>query len=501
MKRFATILSGSALALLLASPLSAQRVVNLTLQSAVEMAMDDSYQVRRVRLDILRTRKELEAERAGLKSNVSLNFNLPQFEQISEQRWNSSLGRNEIVGENSRRWQMDFTIEQPLILMGYPTNGYLSLNNRVYRYTQIEDDSHDLTYYNRYFVRYRQPLFQPNALKNSLERAELNLQDSELDFQGDAIGIIQNVTGDFYDLFEALYEIALAEQHVENLEGALAVAEARAAADPGRMIEASQVQVALSNALSEVQEARSDYRIRSSGIKPNLGLLPSDSISIDLGVIEVDPIAIDLDQAIELGVTLRPQLRLLEIQRRQNELSLSTVKGRDSFRLNVELTYGREMQDPSFDGLMSDPRNSYTVGVSGTLPIWDWGARRARIEAQEIVLQRTDLSIEETREQIEIGIRNTVANLDEYQRRAQSMEDNLLLAREVSASSLEQYQSGAITVLDLLQSYEREDDTARNFLDAYMGYRDALLTLQRMTYYDFESQMPVLDRYGVQVAG
>lgn len=501
MKRFATILSGSALALLLASPLSAQRVVNLTLQSAVEMAMDDSYQVRRVRLDILRTRKELEAERAGLKSNVSLNFNLPQFEQISEQRWNSSLGRNEIVGENSRRWQMDFTIEQPLILMGYPTNGYLSLNNRVYRYTQIEDDSHDLTYYNRYFVRYRQPLFQPNALKNSLERAELNLQDSELDFQGDAIGIIQNVTGDFYDLFEAQYEIALAEQHVENLEGALAVAEARAAADPGRMIEASQVQVALSNALSEVQEARSDYRIRSSGIKPNLGLLPSDSISIDLGVIEVDPIAIDLDQAIELGVTLRPQLRLLEIQRRQNELSLSTVKGRDSFRLNVELTYGREMQDPSFDGLMSDPRNSYTVGVSGTLPIWDWGARRARIEAQEIVLQRTDLSIEETREQIEIGIRNTVANLDEYQRRAQSMEDNLLLAREVSASSLEQYQSGAITVLDLLQSYEREDDTARNFLDAYMGYRDALLTLQRMTYYDFESQMPVLDRYGVQVAG
>ena len=90
-----------------------------------------------------------------------MNFSLPQFEQISEQRWNSVLQRNEIVGENSRRWQMDFSIQQPLILMGYPTNGYLSLNNRVYRYTQIEEDEHDLTYYNRYFVQYRQPLFQP----------------------------------------------------------------------------------------------------------------------------------------------------------------------------------------------------------------------------------------------------------------------------------------------------------------------------------------------------
>ena len=111
MKRLPTILGGATLALLIAAPLSAQRVVDLTLESAVEMAMDDSYQVRRVRLDILRTRKELESERAGLKSNVSLNFNLPQFEQVSEQRWNSTLGRNEIVGENSRRWQMDFTIE------------------------------------------------------------------------------------------------------------------------------------------------------------------------------------------------------------------------------------------------------------------------------------------------------------------------------------------------------------------------------------------------------
>src|SRR5690606_3635725 len=202
-----------------------------------------------------------------------------------------------------------------------------------------------------------------------------------------------------------------------------------------------------------------------------------DSIVIDPGVLQIEPIQVDVARAIDLGVTLRPQLRQLEIQRRQNELNLSNVRGRDAFRLNVELTYGREMQDPSFDGLMSDPRNSYTLGVSGSLPIWDWGERRARIEAEEIVLQRTDLSIEETREQIEIGIRNTVANLEEYQRRAESMEQNLVLARDVSTSSLEQYQTGTITVLDLLQSYEREDDTARNFLEAYMGYRNALLTL------------------------
>jgi outer membrane protein TolC len=166
--------------------------------------------------------------------------------------------------------------------------------------------------------------------------------------------------------------------------------------------------------------------------------------------------------------------------------------------MDVELTYGREMQDPQFQQLLDQPKNSYTVAVTGTLPIWDWGERRARVEAQRLVLDRTDLSIEQTREQIEVGITNTVRNLAEYQQRAQSMEDNLQLAAQVSAQTLQQYRNGEVTIQDLIQSFNRQEDTAENFVDAYMGYRDAILDLQRMTYYDFETQSPVLERYGLR---
>src|SRR5690606_23232738 len=133
------------LGLLAAAPLSAQsgKKVNLTLESAVRMTIDDSYRVRRLRLDVERTRSLLQAQRAGLKSRVFMNFQTPEFERISESKWNSILGRNEIVREHSQRWQFDFSIEQPVILFGYPTNGYLSLNNRVYRYTQFAEDQEE----------------------------------------------------------------------------------------------------------------------------------------------------------------------------------------------------------------------------------------------------------------------------------------------------------------------------------------------------------------------
>ena len=479
----------------------APRAIDLTLESAVQMTIDDSYRVRRLRIEVDRTRSLLQAERAGLKSRVFLNFASPNFERISENKWNSSLGRNEIVREHSQLWQMDFSVEQPVILLGYPTNGYLSLNNRVYRYTQFADEgdeqTDDIRYYNRYFVRYRQPFFQPNSLKNNLEEAELDLEDSELDFQSDALQIIDDVADAYYDLFEVGYERVIFAELVENLDRAVVIARDRAAADSSRAIEANQAQVALANARSQLQQASSDFRLSSSRMKQRLRLPEDDSLHVAADL-TVTPFEVDVEEAIEYGTSLRPQLRALNIQARKDEINVEQARGNNAFRLNLELTYGREMQDPALRELLNDPSNSYTVGVSGYVPIWDWGARGARVQAQRLNLERTRLSIEETEENIRREIGNVVRNLDEYQQRALNMQENLELARQVSAMSLAQYAEGRGTMVDLVQAFERQAATAENFLEAYLGYRNAVLELQQITYYDFERDMPMLERFQLQ---
>lgn len=492
--------AATALALFFAyAPARAQetsQVVDLTLESAVEMAMDNSYRVRRLRLDVDRTRSLLQAQRAGLKSRVYMNIAAPEFKRISEHRWNSNLQRDEIVRQHSNLWQMDVSVEQPVMILGYPTNGYLSLNNRVYRYNQIRQND-DVTYYNRYFLRYRQPVFQPNALKNNLEEATLELERSELAFQSDAVNIIDDIADEYYNLFELAYERVIYTEHVENLERATAAAQQRIEADPTRAIELSQAQVALANARERLQQARSNFRLAASRMKQRLRLPESDSLAVDPRI-DVTPVVVDVEKAIEYGVTLRPQLRTLDIQRRREEIFLENARGSNSFRMNLEFTYGREMEDPILAELLNEPSNSYTVGVNAYIPIWDWGARSARVQAQKLRLQRTHLSIEETREGIQLEIRNVVQNLDEYQQRAQNMEQNLGLAKSVSEQSLDQYREGKVTMLDLLQAFERQTATADNFLDAYLGYRNAALNLQQMTFFDFENQVPILRRFGLR---
>jgi hypothetical protein len=51
-----------------------------------------------------------------------------------------------------------------------------------------------------------------------------------------------------------------------------------------------------------------------------------------------------------------------------------------------------------------------------------------------------------------------------------------------------------------VQSFRRQADTAQNFLDAYLGWRSALLSIQELTFYDFERGLPLLQSFGFRAS-
>ncbi len=78
------------------------------------------------------------------------------------------------------------------------------------------------------------------------------------------------------------------------------------------------------------------------------------------------------------------------------------------------------------------------------------------------------------------------------------MQENLNFARQITATTLERYRAGDVALVDVLQTVRRESDTADNFLEAYLGLKNALLRLQQLTYYDFERDMPLLERFRIE---
>lgn len=475
--------------------LNGKTTIDLTLHSAVEIAMNKSYRVKQLKMGIEHTRSWLKAEQAGLKSKVYMHVKAPEYKFISEYKWNSEIQKDELVRQNTSLWQMDLSIRQPVILLGYPTNGYLSLNNRTYKYIQ-KDGYDDISYYNRFFIKYEQPFFRPNTLRNAIENAELNLKEQELEFIDDLVDLIDDVADDYYDLFELVYKNQIYKNQLGLLSEIQDVVEIKKSVDNNKTssLELNQIKVKIANTKERILQYQGDLRIEIADMKQRLRLDEETELNVSTEV-ALHEITIDVEDAINKGYTLGPDLQLLSIRKRRDEISLANTRGWNAFNVNLEVTYGLERQSDDYRQIWNDNDNSYSASVNAYIPLWDWGQQKNYIEARKISIRRTELYQEERQSGIKSAIVNSVESLKEYQKRALNMRESMAMARDNAYISLDEYQKGTITVRDLLANVDALIETENNFLDAYLGYRRSLLKLMIHTYYDYENNQPVLDQY------
>lgn len=473
------------------------KVIDLTLDSAIKLSLENSYDIQELRLDIEKSRQKYKAERAGLKSKVELEAQFPEIKTISEYEWDSDLGREILVPKNTRLWGMNFSIRQPLILFGHPTNGYLSLNNRTHRYLQY-GGSKETEYYNKTFLKYEQPLFQANILKNNIENAELNLRNIELNYVEDIVELIDDVTDAYYELFEDSCECVCASNHVKNLEKAEEIAKEIAKTDASRKFELPQVQVELANAKESLAESKSDSESRLAEMKQHLNLSEQDSLVVK-PTIKITPIDVDTEKAINFAYNLSPSLRKIEIDKRKAEIDLINTKAENSLKIDLEVTCGLENSSPDYHNLWKDYDRAYTGLLNVYIPIWDWGQHKAEVAAERIDLKKVNLRKEERKKKIRLEVINDVKRLNDYQKRAMNMRENLKMARETTKVTLRQYRTGEISIQNLLRSFDSEKNSEERFFHAYCGYRKSLRSLVTDTYWDYEHNKPLLSEFGIKM--
>jgi len=471
----------------------AQENRQMTLDTAVDVAMKNSYRIKHLQMNIEANRLWLKSRQAGLKSRVYMNMKMPNLSSSSDFEWDSNENRDVIVRKDTSKWQMDLAVSQPVVIMGYPTNGYLSFNTTTYRYLQ-KNQGNDVDYYNRYYMKFQQPFFQPNYLKNNIEDAELDLQRRELEYVRDRAWTINSIADDYYDFFEYTCNDIVYQTQVDNLNRVEVLANQAALADTTRRIETVQAKVEIANIREDLLKNQSRMRQEGARLKQRLRMSLEDSIFV-VPEFPFKSIIIDLEQAIEFGHNLSPTLRMLGIDRRKNQISVNNAEGWDSFNLNLEMTYGLEKQHDRYQSIWEEFDNSNSIALNAYIPVWDWGRKKTRLEAQKISLRRTELRIEENRTEISSNISIEVENFLELQGRTENMMESRTMAADITEAGVEQYRSGAISIRDVIQMIESQKDTEMNFLDAYQGYRRSLISLMMHTFYDYENGISLLDKF------
>jgi outer membrane protein len=182
--------------------------------------------------------------------------------------------------------------------------------------------------------------------------------------------------------------------------------------------------------------------------------------------------------------------RAIDIERSQFELirtkALNEFKGAVALSLGV---FGDNERAPKiYDVPSVNPR----VAISFSIPIFDWGENRARMDAANTSREIRKIDLEIEKNDIIINIRKVYRNLQNLENQISIAEQNVKNATLTYDLNLERYKNGDLTSIDLNRFQSQLSEKKSTLADALINYKIELLNLKILSLYNFETLEPVI---------
>ncbi len=476
-----------ALAAALAFETGAKAQIVMTMEQALEYSAQHNPDLINSRLSMERYEQNLIAQKASLKSRFSLNlepFSYSQSRQFDSRY--SDWYTNRSVSSSGT-----FSISQPIIW----TDATLSLNNSL-SWQNNESSIGGTTnsnraFSNRLYLSLSQPIFTYNRTKMNMRQIEMNYENARISYALQMLNVERNITSQFYSLFMSQQNLEISESELENAERNFNIIKDKVEADLTTKDEYYQAELNLAQSRSSLENQRVSLENAKDNFKQALGI-PIEEDIIVVCDIEAEPVYVDQAKALESAMSSRLELRQRQISREQQEMSMIQVKDNDSFSGNISLSLGVMGDDAEFPHIYDNPTNNPRVAVSFSVPIFDWGARKARIKAAEIERKMFELSAEEELKSIEMNVRSTCRSLDNLVGQISIAEQSQRNAQLTYDLNEERYRNGELTGLQMNQFQNQLSNSKMSYTQAIINYKVQLLNIKILTLYDFEKDAPVV---------
>lgn len=458
----------------------------ITLDKAMQVAEEHSPTLQSTLLNLERSQQLLKAQKASMKSQFLMTLDPVSY------------GQNRSFDDFSSSWYTSenfqtsgtFRVDQPIL----PTNGTISLVNQFG--WQINNSSaasatDNKSFSNNLYLSISQPLFTYNSLKQDLKVLELDLENTNLSYAMQRLNLERDVTQYFYNVYMAQMSLSIAKDELANTQKSYEISKNKVEAGLLAKEELLQSELNFVEAKSSVQNAEVSLENAKDVFKQYVGMDIYEDITV-MASLDVTPVDVDVKQATEYALSSRMELRQREIDIKNSQFDLISTKSTNEFKGDLNLSVGIIGQDQKLSNIYANPTRNPNVSLSFNVPIFDWGERKARIRAQETVIQTQKLNYETEKTQIIVDVRSTIRSLKNQLVQidiSEKSEKNAQLTYEIN---LERYANGDLTGMDLSQYQSQLSSAKKSSAQALIDYKIQLLNLKIQTLYDFVKKSPII---------
>ena len=457
----------------------------ITLDKAMSIAETGSPDLHQSLLNLERFQKNLEAQRAALKSRFTLDVSPVAYS--NQRRFDTRVSEwytNENLKSNAR-----FLVSQPILL----TDGTISLSNEFgwQASNSTANDSESKVFYNNLYLTLNQPIFTYNRLKLQLKELELSYENANISYAMQRLNLEKNVTQFFYDVYMTQMNLSIAKEELTNTKKSYEIITNKVDAGLAAREELYQAELNLATAESKLQNSEVTFENAKDQLKLYLGMDLFDDILI-LADISANPVPVDLEKAINNGLNSRMELRQREIDVENSQFELIKTRSLNEFRGDVNLRLGITGDNENLSKIFDAPTSSPSVALSFNIPIFDWGEKKARIAAAEASIKSQELNLSEEKKQIIVGIRKVYRNLQNQLNQIDIAKKNVKNAELTYDINLERYENGDLTGMDLNLFQTQLSEKKIAYSQALINYKIELLNLKIQTLYDFEQNEEIV---------
>jgi len=459
----------------------------LTIEQALDIAEENNPSMISSKLSLQRTQFLLEASRAALKPQFSMTIDPFGFSQTrSFDSYNSAWYTSKNISSSGTfRGEMTFL----------PTDATLRLTNTFgwqdSESTRANGTTISKAFTNDLSLRLNQPLFTYNRTKMEMQRLEFDNENAGISYALQRLRTEQSITRQFYSVYLAKSNLDISRAELENQKTNYDIIKAKVEAQLSAEEELYQAEVNMANAESSVQQYEVSLQDAKDNLKQTLGMPLSEDIDISV-TIEATPMLINVEKAIYSGLASRMELRQREISMAEADLQMITIKAINEFRGDLTLAIGISGDNEQFGNIYEKPTNSPRVSISFNVPIFDWGEKKARINAQKRAQTIAQLNYENEKVDIELNIRQSIRNLENLRSQIDIADITIRNAQLTYTLNQIRYREGDLTGLQM-SLYQTQLSSAQiSLVRARINYKNELLNLKILTLYDFENDKPII---------
>ncbi|MFA6593353.1 MAG: TolC family protein [Bacteroidales bacterium] len=169
------------------------------------------------------------------------------------------------------------------------------------------------------------------------------------------------------------------------------------------------------------------------------------------------------------------------------ESEVAQAKARRGASVSLDATFGLSHSASAFDKAYGNLLDQEVVGLSFSIPIFDWGTGKGRVKKAEAAADVVKAQVRQAENDYRKSVFTAVGQFNNQRQQCYVSQRAMSISSERYSLMMEKFRGGSVSVTDLITSQNENDEAMGKYVTDLSNYWVYYFTLRKLALYDFIS--------------